>query len=399
MLQVTKDYNSAEIEEIKIAVPFSLKYDRHIRELPYRRREKDFKPTIHIGQRKLLLNEILFLTNYGHLSDIVVYAGAAPGIHINYLASLFPNHTFHLWDPNPFDDSLCHKDHKDNKLKYNKKIKIYNEYFTNDTAKIYKNDNVIFWSDIRTVGDNIENDVVENMKMQAKWHKKTNAVMSMLKFRLPYVVPSDLPEGIDSSKETDQNSYTYLDGEIQLQVWAPQTSTETRLIVKRGCGKKNYDPKEYESRMFRFNNITRIWQSFPHTVSTDLVDYCFDCRAEIYILAKYCIKFNKIKPDSEDSNSKSSASEKSAEISNSENDSIENLVEKMIKDINVCVRTSLKKPPHGAYPTCEMCNKYDYIRNAYFDIIVNRRKKNLKIKGLIGDIKKTVSDINKIVGN
>jgi len=168
MLKVTEDYNDTEIEEIKVSVPFSLKYDRHIRQLPYRRRENDFKLTLHLGQRKLLLNEILFLTNYGHLSNKIVYAGAAPGIHIRYLSSLFPDHTFELWDSSPFDDSLNY-----HKLQgENKKIKIYNEYFADDSAKKYKDENILFWSDIRTVGENIEDDVVENMKMQSDCIKK-----------------------------------------------------------------------------------------------------------------------------------------------------------------------------------------------------------------------------------
>jgi cap2 methyltransferase len=47
-----------------------------------------------------LLVEIYFLTTYGHLSRNVVYAGAAPGMHIQYLSNLFPNHNFHLYDPN-----------------------------------------------------------------------------------------------------------------------------------------------------------------------------------------------------------------------------------------------------------------------------------------------------------
>ena len=50
---------------------------------------------------------------YGHLSKNVLYAGAAPGIHIEYLSFLFKNHTFHLYDPNEF------------KLKASERILIY----------------------------------------------------------------------------------------------------------------------------------------------------------------------------------------------------------------------------------------------------------------------------------
>lgn len=56
----------------------------------------------HWGQRKLLLVEIWFLMNYGHLSKNVIYAGAAPGMHIEYLSKLFQQHKFYLYDPNEF---------------------------------------------------------------------------------------------------------------------------------------------------------------------------------------------------------------------------------------------------------------------------------------------------------
>ena len=44
-----------------------------------------------------------FLTEYGHLANTVIYAGAAPGAHIPYLSFLFPKHKFILVDPNEFN--------------------------------------------------------------------------------------------------------------------------------------------------------------------------------------------------------------------------------------------------------------------------------------------------------
>ena len=62
----------------------------------------------HWGQRKLLFSEIEFLTLYGHLAKTVVYAGAAPGTHINYLSKeLFPEHKWVLVDPAPFRFARC----------------------------------------------------------------------------------------------------------------------------------------------------------------------------------------------------------------------------------------------------------------------------------------------------
>ena len=57
---------------------------------------------IHLGQRKLLLTEVNFLTGHGDFSKNIIYIGAAPGHHIEFLSTLFPNHTFYLYDPRDF---------------------------------------------------------------------------------------------------------------------------------------------------------------------------------------------------------------------------------------------------------------------------------------------------------
>ena len=54
---------------------------------------------LHLGQRKLLLTEVNFLTNYSDLSKNINYIGAAPGHHIEFLSTLFSDHTFYLYDP------------------------------------------------------------------------------------------------------------------------------------------------------------------------------------------------------------------------------------------------------------------------------------------------------------
>ena len=61
------------------------------------------KPGIHLGQRKLFLSELQYLTNvWPHLIDnkinYVVYAGAAPATHTHFLAKFFPNVKFILVD-------------------------------------------------------------------------------------------------------------------------------------------------------------------------------------------------------------------------------------------------------------------------------------------------------------
>jgi len=74
------------------------------------------------GQRKLLLAEIDFLTRYVQEGVTVVYAGAAPGTHLNYLAELFPSvKKFVLVDPAEFK---CHPN--------SDRIVILQQFFTDE---------------------------------------------------------------------------------------------------------------------------------------------------------------------------------------------------------------------------------------------------------------------------
>ena len=99
------------------------------RRLPYRRRLEEQKTTVHWGQRKLLIIELEFLLRaktMGISSPMVVYAGAAPGIHIPILLEIFPDFVFHLYDPAKFQ------------IEPNDKIFLYRELFTPEIAAKYR---------------------------------------------------------------------------------------------------------------------------------------------------------------------------------------------------------------------------------------------------------------------
>lgn len=84
--------------------PPVVKYDDIKKSLKYIPRTKLYTSAYHIGQRKLILNEIQFLTRIpSHVRGLVVYAGAAPSNKGALLASLFPNLKFLLIDPAEFD--------------------------------------------------------------------------------------------------------------------------------------------------------------------------------------------------------------------------------------------------------------------------------------------------------
>jgi cap2 methyltransferase len=269
--------NITESEELKINVPFIrfIEDPQQARRLKYRRRINEVKLAMHFGQRKLLLSEIEFLTNCGNLSNLVIYAGSAPGIHIPLLLTLFPTHKLELYDPAKF------------KIKEQPGLKIHNELFTNEIAGKYTNENVLFISDVRTsenkFKDEWEDEISDNMKMQKKWVEIMKPIRSMLKFRLPYF------PGITK----------YYSGKLYFQPWAGQSSTEMRLITD-GKNEKLYDHTTYEDIMFRHNRITRS-QTFKHKYDIPGIDYCYDCFSEIEILTRYNI-YRKTKNINDDFN-------------------------------------------------------------------------------------------------
>jgi hypothetical protein len=253
---------------------------------PYRRRRDEDKTSVAWGQRKLFLTELAFMNMFWDPTTIpnpiVVYAGAAPGTHIPFLLELYPEISeLHLYDPRDFASSL----------KSNPKIHVYQEYFTDETAKHWSNNkNVLFISDIRTADytvaeslDQNEEQIMQDLIMQETWYKLMQPAQAMLKFRLPY------PGG------TRPNTMQYLNGHVMRQPWAPQTSTETRLIPfkREEIKSKTWNCKDYEEQMFYLNCIVR--ETFKFDCCNGLNNQAeltddFDSAVEIYIWRNYLLK-------------------------------------------------------------------------------------------------------------
>lgn len=246
-----------ELKQSDIPIPFSLELKKDSPRLPYRVRTIDTRFTLGWGQRKLLLTEILFLTKYAKNEKFTcVYAGAAPGQHIEYLSSLFPKITWILYDPAEF--VVAETD----------KIKIHNTYFTITEARKYTGaPNLLFISDLRSsYKGSIQSAVGYDMDLQQSCYLEMRPAAASLKFKLPF----------------HSGKTSYLAGDIYFQPWAPTISAETRLFVT-DVNKRMYDNTEYEEQMFRFNLITRQWQTYPIIICDD----CWDCAAEAEILRQY----------------------------------------------------------------------------------------------------------------
>ncbi len=238
------------------------------------------RSTFHWGQRKLLISEIEFLLEYGDLASNVVYVGAGSrasptgislgGIHISKLSQLFPKHIFHLYDPTDFG------------ILESEKIKLYNQYFTNKDAKEWQDKNILYISDIRTVGDTTTDKVeyatgiLSDMNNQLNWSRIMKPAASMVKFKLPY-------------GEVGFDNTVYPVGRNFLPVWGRPTTTETRLMFTDPENTIEYDNYKHEEQMAYFNNNTLL-SYYEHDHQIEGFDHCFSCRSELHILEKYVRK-------------------------------------------------------------------------------------------------------------
>lgn len=241
---------------------------------------------LHWGQRKLLMSEVEFLTNHSSKASLVVYAGAAAGYHIPFLAALFPSLTFHLYDPAPFA------------IKKTDRIQIYQEKMTKKIARRYRyaprdggdeNASVLFISDIRTVDnpdkitdskartkakEEYPEEIAGDLERQLSWSRVMQLVRSMVKFKLPY---------------TDGTTI-YPQGKIYLPVWGKQTTTESRLVYANSDDLIGYDHRIYEEQMAYFNNRTLLTY-YPHSYIKEYLpvgmDNCYSCRSELFIWDRY----------------------------------------------------------------------------------------------------------------
>lgn len=256
-------------------------------QLAYRRRKDEEKTSTSWGQRKLLLTLIQFISSFWDndvvLKPIVVYAGAAPGTNILLVSQLFPEIEFHLYDPAQF------------KIKKSKKLHLYQQYFTNKDAKKWANrDDVYFISDIRTADytkakdlDDNERQIAKDMQMQMQWYEIIKPVYGQLKFRLPYT-------GGKRPANTD-----YLFGYIFKQPWAPQTTTETRLVPIPDSKNVSWSSQLYQDQMFYHNVIIRESYNYVYKLGqypeNEYLDYPellndWDSTAEAEIWSQYLIK-------------------------------------------------------------------------------------------------------------
>lgn len=232
LLRAHKNSNKSRFRFTETLVP----------DFPRRRYTKVLDPpNIHMGQRKLLISEIEFLTKVGAFeeSKLILYAGAAPGQHIPLLSQMFPKAKFVLFDPAFKSTEIA-----------TSSIIVRSQLFDQEAVDEFVGQNVVLISDIRSTPNyekhtkqyqaEFEKHVAENIKLQESWVKQLKPEASLLKFRLPFV----------------KGKTEYIKGYFVFQAWEPPQSAETRLYSK-SLETVVLDHTVYEEQMFYFNTIYR----------------------------------------------------------------------------------------------------------------------------------------------
>ena len=271
-------------------------YDPEAAVLPYRGGNAVAAASLcnlHHGQRKLFIGELEGLTDLMRAADMprgsdqikVVYAGAAPGHHMPYLARLFPMVEWFLYDPAPFRMRGSPAELS--------RIHTHQQLFTDDTAREWQDRCDIFISDIRLNppedapdaeqlehtgwSPSFEKQVALDMAMQDTWTMLIRPRLgASLKWRPPYV-PAGIPYMIESMR-----------GRILIQVWPSCSSTEGRLIVRGADAASNtrmqFDAAHYQDACATRNVVDRPWGTYAAAgLDPSLVpgfDHCYDCARE-----------------------------------------------------------------------------------------------------------------------
>ena len=265
--------------------------------IPYDYHLPNPKTIKHFGQLKLFIAIADFLLLLPEPSSpdkkyTFVYAGAAPGTNIFLIEPFFRNKIkkYILVDPAKFVKPSETLNYPKVRPRYST-MELHNSLFTDELLdKILKNNtDIVFMSDIRGKNPR-DSEVIADNELQKNWVLKIDPLMASLKFRTPY---TDF--GRKDAKDTiyDGDSYPYLKGKVTFQAYAPQSSNESRLILKRPYLFKNYSISAQENRFFTFNRVYRgcayLDPLFLVNTSNGIFDACLDC-THFYMTAKKILK-------------------------------------------------------------------------------------------------------------
>lgn len=304
-------------------------------------KQQDYNPKIqnisgdNWGQRKLLLTEIQFLTEYTDPDRraVVFYVGASPFDHGTFLLKYFENVNFVLIDPRPVAASI---------LQYQKdRVMIIQRFFSEDLAeqivaallqntpaKDFKTAELrqivhpglvkageidyLYISDIRTDVANVsvamhEKMIEKDMELQSRG-MAILAKLRRLRDANKQSQQEDLLAGeyrntfvasvkFRHSYDITDPYFTYEEGVLAVQPWAPLNSTELRLWTIPGSPKIRYDKLAIE-KIMAYHNLHVRQQRFDDP-GVEGYDECHDCHLELEILDKFARRVRGAKTEEE----------------------------------------------------------------------------------------------------
>lgn len=259
----------------------------------YFKRPDAERSSCHWGQLKLFECELKCLTDVllveprqadvqdADARPLVVYVGAAPGRHVPSIVRRFPACRFELYDPAEFDERLVEFAASP---QAEGRVTLVRGFFDEAAAQALATragdaafgGPLVFFSDIRTADEKlmeeaeVEKSIKRDMERQRAWVETLWPQAALLKFRLPW----------------GPGTTRYLRGRLLAQAFPPCTSTEARLLVRRGDlapgGREAvYDHEEYEEQLMHHNTVARAQL---HELDVPLgavpgLDRCYDCAA------------------------------------------------------------------------------------------------------------------------
>lgn len=216
---------------------------------------------------------------------------------------------------------------------------IIEQLLTPELTKIIKefdivkdNKNFFFISDLRAgadtggdadSGEEIQDlDILVNSAQQYNMIQELKPKEALIKFRCPFMEDNSVNDFIKNKKKSSdlsiaqehgldllssykEGKFLYYNGNINLQSFSRPNSTETRLHISSLTNTKfvEYDPKEYEEKMFYQNVFLRDYCFYNNEEFFDKeigIDACGDCAIMIKIIKDY---FNKFYDSSDSSDS------------------------------------------------------------------------------------------------
>ena len=254
---------------------------------------------LRTGQNKLHMADLMaylcFFLERGVIPDYVVVAGGAPGVHFHALIRMLPAHTeWHLYDVVAFaphlhtlqdEGFICimHKQlylEQDGEFWASKKRVLFlsdirNTNYTPTIEKLHRlkhNSNAD--TELESLRQELENMAQEDMTIQAQMVRQTQAEMSVIKLRFPYV---------EDGKEQE---HEYLRGKIWFQYQNRPNSTECRLMVmptehfdKQQGRNVEFETKKYnislhERKCAYMNNHMRpAWDSHARAIIKKVYEF------------------------------------------------------------------------------------------------------------------------------